>query len=89
MTENMPFIANPCMVVNTSVKDGLMVPDPPVLPPAAAPKAENPVRSRAAPAMPAAIYETAGTLTVFPLLTLETIQATSSPVSRAFKVNFD
>jgi hypothetical protein len=49
--------------------------------------AENPVRIKAAPATPAATYETAGTLTVFPLLTWDVIQATFAPVSRAFSCN--
>lgn len=51
----MPFIAIPWNQPKTSVNDGLGVPVPPVVPPlAAAPIAENPVTSKAAPAMPAA-----------------------------------
>src|SRR5882762_3739346 len=81
----MPFMAIPWNQPMVSPNDGLAVPVPPVLPPlAAAPTAENPVTSKAAPATPAATYETAGTLTVLPLLTWEVIQATSAPVSRDF-----
>src|ERR1700748_3125699 len=81
----MPFIAIPWNQPMTSPNDGLAVPVPPVLPPlAAAPIAVNSVTSRPAPATPAATYETAGTLTVLPLLTWDVIQATSAPVSRDF-----
>lgn len=88
MTENMPFIANPCMVMITSLKDGLTVPAPPVdAPPAAALRAETPVITSAAPAMAAATYDTAATATVFPFVTEEVMHATSSPVSKLFSCN--
>lgn len=87
MTDIIPFIANPCIVVKTSVKEGLIVPAPPVLPPAAAPIADSPPTTRAAPAIPAATYETAATLVVFPLLTSDVIHATSAPVSSDFNSN--
>ena len=73
------------MVVMTSVNEGLVVPAPPELPPAAAaPMADIPVTARAAAAIPAATYETAGTLTVFPFSTADVMHATLSPVSSAF-----
>lgn len=77
-------MAIPWNQVKTSVKDGLMVPEPAVFPPpAAAPMAPRPETNIAAPAILAATYDTAGMLTVLPLLTCEVIQATSAPVSRA------
>lgn len=81
----MPFIANPCIVVRTLVNEGDIVPAPPELaPPAAADTADKPPITNDAPAIPAATYETAATLVVFPLFTSEVIQATSIPVSSDF-----
>lgn len=58
-------------------------PEPP--PPAtAAPKADTPVKTTAAPATPTATYDMAATLTVLPFDTCDWMQATSAPPSRAF-----
>ena len=72
--------------MKTSTKLGLIVPVAKEPPPAAAvaPMAETPAITSAAPAIPAAIYDIAGTLNVFPLLTAEVMQAISCPPSVAF-----
>lgn len=58
-------------------------------PPAPAlPKAERPLSSKAAPAIPAAIYETAETSTDLPLSTFDCRHARSSPPSFAFSCSF-
>lgn len=88
MTDIIPFIANPCIVVITSVNEGLIVPAPPVVaPPAAAERADKPPTTSAPPKIPAATYETAATLVVLPLFTVDVIQATSAPVSSDFNSN--
>jgi hypothetical protein len=49
--------------------------------------ADSPPTTRAAPAIPAATYETAATLAVLPLFTFDVIHATSAPVSNDFSSN--
>jgi hypothetical protein len=81
-TLSIPFIAIDWNHPMVSAKVGLSVLAPPLPAEAADPIAETPLTNKAAPATPAAIYDTAGTWIDLPLLTVDVMQATSSPVSR-------